>query len=267
MKKLFTLFALVIASSLNSQSSLNVWALTPDQSATTTAVGNGDTLYYAVTSNTTLTVFFQFQNMSASSHTYSVRRTDIVLNKVAGSHAFFCFGDQGSCYPANTTVVTSDFATLGPGQATTQNSGPPFHADTNLSTDMQDSATATYALIKYKLFDVTTGENGPDTLSFKIMYNQILGVKENASVISKLTDVYPNPSTNTANITVVLADEVPVKIQVYNSLGSVIYNGAEHRLNGENKLTVDCSNFNSGLYFITVTAGDSKITKRLVVNK
>ena len=267
MKKLFTLSALFIATFLNSQSSLNVWALTPDQSATTTAVSNGDTLYYTVTSNTTLTVFFQFQNMSASTHSYSVRRTDIVLNKVAGSHAFFCFGDIGTCFPASQTL-SSDYTTLGPGQATSQNSGPPFHADTHLSTDMQDSVTATYAVIKYKLFNVTAGESGPDTLSFIIIYNPTLsGINENKTVLKNVSEIYPNPATNQADITVVLTDESAVKVQVYNSLGSVVYSGAEQRMTGKNKIALDCNNFNSGLYFITVTAGNSKVTKRLVVNK
>jgi hypothetical protein len=246
--------------------SLNVWALDATQSATTTAVGNNDTVYYTVGSNTTQTVFFQFQNISAATHTYSVRRTDIILHP--GASAFFCFGDQGSCYNASTTIVTSDFATLGPGQATTQNSGPPFHADTHLSTDLQEGSTAGYSVIKYKLFDLTTGENGPDTLTFKIMYNATLsGIKENSAAITKLSDIYPNPSTDQANFTVALPNESDVKIQVYNTLGILVHNRSEQKLSGQNKLSVDCSGFNSGLYFITVTAGNSKVTKRLVVNK
>jgi len=266
MKKIFTIASVLFILNLNSQSSLNVWALDATQSATTTIVGNGDTLHYAVASNSTTTVFFQFQNKSAATHTYSVRRTDLVLNKPAGSHAFFCFGDQGSCFPASVTLST-DYTTLGAGQSTTKNSGPPYHADTHLSTDMQDSLTATYALIKYKLFNVATGEFGSDTLSFKIMYNIATGVKENSAIISRLSDLYPNPSTDKASFTVSLNGESHIKIQVYNTLGSLVYSKTEENLAGQNTLSLDCSNFNSGLYFVTVTAGNSKVTKRLIVNK
>ncbi|HWY12921.1 MAG TPA: T9SS type A sorting domain-containing protein [Bacteroidia bacterium] len=267
MKKLFTFFVFALSCHLNSQTSLKVWALSPDQSTTVTAVGNGDTVYYSVSANQTKTVFFQFKNNAAVTNTYSVKRTDLILQ--AHTHAFFCFGDQGTCYQSSTYVVTSDYATLGPGQSTVQNSGPPFHADTNLSTDMQDTLpAASYSVIMYKLFNIATGQMGADTLNFKIIYNPTLsGIKENSSSIVSASDIYPNPSTNNANITVVLIDESPVKIQVFNSLGSLVYNGNEQKLAGKNKLSVDCANFNSGLYFVTVTAGDSKITKRLVINK
>ncbi|HWY12918.1 MAG TPA: T9SS type A sorting domain-containing protein [Bacteroidia bacterium] len=50
-------------------------------------------------------------------------------------------------------------------------------------------------------------------------------------------------------------------------IGSLVYDENEQQLSGKNKLNIDCTNFNSGLYFITVTAGNSKVTKRLVVNK
>lgn len=264
MKKLFTLLCLFVVIRMNSQSNLQVWALLPDQSGTVTAVGNGDTVYYAVGSGTTTTVFFQFKNNAATTNTYSVRRTDIILH--AGASAFFCFGDQGNCF-GSSTYVSPEYTTLGPGQSTTQNSGPPLHADTHLSTDLQETGAAGYSVIKYKLFNVASGESGPDTLSFKIMYNQLLGVKENKAVFKSVSDIYPNPATNQADITVVLTDESAVKVQVYNSLGSLVYSGAEQRMTGKNKIAVDCNSFNSGLYFITVTAGNSKVTKRLVVNK
>ncbi len=266
MKKLFTFFVLALSCHLNSQTSLKLWALNSAQSATTTAVGNGDTLYYSVSANQTKTVFFQFQNVSAATHTYSVRRTDLVLS--FGAHAFFCFGDQGTCYTPSTYIVTSDYATLSPGQSTTQNSGPPFHADTNLSTDMQDTSTASYSVIMYKLFNIATGQMGTDTLNFKIIYNPTLsGIKENSSAIVSVSDIYPNPSTNNSNLNIVLNGENNVKVQVYNTLGSLVYNGLEQKLIGQNTISLDCSKFQSGLYFVTVSAGDSKITKRLIINK
>ncbi len=59
---------------------------------------------------------------------------------------------------------------------------------------------------------MATGKTGPgaDTLSWTFKFNQLLSVNENANVLENASNVYPNPSTNNANITVVLTDEVPV---------------------------------------------------------
>lgn len=265
MKKLFTLFSFFVITNLSSQSSLNLWALDASQNSQTLTVNNGDTVYYTIAAGALETVFFQFQNVSAATHSYSVRRTDLIMN--AGASAYFCFGDQGTCYPSTVTVSSGDYTTLAPGQSTTKSTGPPLFSDTNLSTDFQEGSTAGYSVVKYKLFDVTTGEMGADTMSWKIIYNQALGIQENKNVFKNVSDIYPNPATSQADITVLLANESVVKVEVYNSIGSLVYSGAEQRLSGKNKIAVDCNNFNSGLYFVTVTAGNSKVTKRMVVNK
>lgn len=265
MKKIFTLFSFFAITTLSSQSSLNLWALDAAQTSQTLTINNGDTAYYTIAAGTLETVFFQFQNVSATTHTYSVRRTDLIMH--AGASAYFCFGDQGTCYASTVTVASSDFVTLAPGQSTTKNSGPPLFVSTNLSTDYQEGSIAGYSVVKYKLFDVTTGEMGADTMVWKIIYNQALGVKENSSAITTLSDIFPNPSTEKANFTVALNGENDLKIEVYNALGEIVYSRREQHLSGMNKLSIDCSKFNAGLYFITVSAENSKITKRLVVNK
>ncbi|MBK7666478.1 MAG: T9SS type A sorting domain-containing protein [Sphingobacteriaceae bacterium] len=196
------------------------------------------------------------QSPSLDTNTYSVIRTDVVLN--SGAAANFCFGDLGTCY-ASFVYEADEFSVLAPGGAVVPGK--------QLVTDLVEGSSIGYSEIYYKLFNVATGKTSSDTLSFTIKYNQLLSVNENATVLESVSNIYPNPSTNNANINVVLTDEAPVKIQVFNSLGSLVYNSTEQNLNGKNKLAVDCSNFHSGLYFITVTAGNSKVTKRLVVNK
>ena len=109
-----------------------------------------------------------------------------------------------------------------------------------------------------------------DSVAIKTAIDNFLnavGIKDQESGIDSFSNIYPNPSTGNANITVDLTEEVAVKIEVYNSFGSLVYRGAEQKLIGKNKLSIDCTNFNSGLYFVIVTAGNSKVTKRLVVNK
>ena len=267
MKKTFTLLALIFTGIFNAQSqSLEAWTVAG--SSTLIALTNGAVATYTTAaSNPTLTstknVVVKFKNISTTTNTYSVIRRDVFLNTTGTvtAIAYFCFGDMGSCYNETVYEPSSDFSTLAPGAET----APGKH----LITDLDEAYSVGYSEVNYKLFNLATGKTGPgaDTLSFTFKYNQGVGINENANSLESVSNIYPNPSTNNANITVVLTDEVLVKVQVYNSLGSLVYNGAEQQLNGKNKLAVDCTNFNNGLYFITVTAGNSKVTKRLVVNK
>ncbi len=264
MKKTFTLFALIFTGIFNGQSqSLEAWTVDAAGTTTLVALTNGTTVAYSTTPNNATTVKIRVGNKSTTNtYTYNVIRKDILLHRKTPSDtaaAFFCFGDMGSCYNASMFEPSSDFIVLGPGA----------YKSGSFITDLQEASVVGYSAVNYKLYNTATGKTGPgaDTLSWTFKYNQLLSVNENANVLESVSNIYPNPSTNNANITIVLTDESTVKVQVYNSLGALVYNGAEQHLYGKNKLSVDCTNFNSGLYFITVTAGNSKVTKRLVVNK
>lgn len=259
MKKTFTLFALVFAGILNGQSpSLQAWTVDAAGTTTLIALPNGTVISGGTTTVSALTsIKVKFKNISSTNtNTYSVFRADLVLN--TGAKANFCFGDFGTCYLWS-VYEADEYSVLGPGAESVPGK--------QLVTDLKEGPSVGYSAVYYKLFNVATGKTGADTLSFTIKYNMLAGVNENKSAIENVSDIYPNPSTNNANITVVLAQESSVKVQVFNSLGSLVYNGNEQQLIGKNKMNIDCTNFNSGLYFITVTAGNSKVTKRLVVNK
>lgn len=268
MKKIFTFLSLIsISFGLKAQSSLNVWQLNPSATNTVAVINNGDTLYFSTTASTLKKVLIKFQNKSsANTYTYSVRRKDLVLN--AGASAYFCFGDVGTCFPANTTSPLSpfDYTVLSPGQSTTTlniNS-----ADNNLSTDLLEGSNVGYSFIKYKLFNVATGENGADTLTFYMKYNQAMSVNENSSILESVGNVFPNPASTNSTILVSLKQETPVKVQIFNTLGAVVYNGMDQKLaQGKHKILFDCSSLNPGVYFVTVNAGLEKVTKRMVINK
>jgi hypothetical protein len=199
----------------------------------------------------------KFKNRSFTNRTYSVIRTDKALNP--GAKAHFCFGDLGSCYDELVFEPSSDFCTLSPEQET--------NGSNHLITELDEAGTVGYSAIQYKLFNMATGKTGADTLSFTLKYNQWLGVNETKGNIAYNSDIYPNPSGNNASVSIFMAHEGPVKLQVHNSLGSIIHSDSADLLSGNNKLNIDCSNYSPGLYFVTLTSGDSKITKRLVVNK
>ena len=254
MKKLVTLFTILLAGSVNAQS-LKAWAL--DATGTRTLeILNGDNVPYTTSSSTQVDIKIRIKNISSNTNTYSLIREDRVLNP--GAAAYFCFGDLGTCYPAS-TYEADEYNTLAPGDSTVSGK--------YLVTYLEEAPSVGYSAIYYKLFNIATGKNGADTLSFTMKYNQLLSVNEMKSSIAFNSEIFPNPSANTANITVVLPHDGPVKLQVHNSLGTIVYAASEKLPAGKNKLNIDCANYSSGLYFVTVSAGDSKITRRLIVNK
>jgi len=267
MKKIYTLLALISFTGLNAQSpSLQAWTLDVSGTTTLIALNNGTTVSYVTTASTptstsTHTTKVKFKNISAVSHTYSVIRTDIVVNPASpGAIPYFCFGDLGTCYSTWVNEPNpGDYSPLGPGAETINGK--------HLIVDLDEAYTVGYSAINYKLFDLTLGKNGYDTLSFTFKYNQFSGINEHDNSIGNISNVYPNPSSGNVSISVVLTEENNVKVQVYNTLGTLVYNGNEQHMSGQNNLSIDCNHLNSGLYFVTVTAGNSKVTKRLVINK
>jgi len=81
-------------------------------------------------------------------------------------------------------------------------------------------------------------------------------------------DVYPNPAVNTATVALNLTTEADVKLEIYNTLGQLVYSmPAEHRYTGTSASTIDVSNFANGEYFVKVLIGTEALTKTLVIAK
>jgi hypothetical protein len=254
MKTTVTLIAILFTGFMQSQS-LKAWAL--DASGTKTLeIFNGDNVPYTTTPSAQVDIKIKIKNISSNTNTYSLIREDRVLNP--GAAAYFCFGDLGTCYPAS-TYEPDEYNTLAPGDSTVSGK--------YLVTYLEEAPSIGYSAIYYKLYNLATGKNGADTLSFTMKYNQLLSVNEMKGSASFGGEIYPNPSGNTAHITVTLPHDGIVKLQIHNSLGIVLYSGAEKLSSGKNKVQLDCSNYSSGLYFITVSNGETRITKRLIINK
>jgi hypothetical protein len=274
MKKTFTLFSLLLTFGLAAQN-YSVFLTDPSQTIYTQTLVNGSVVSMgtSATTNTSSPSVRQFkvllQNKSSSTITLNVTRR-IVYNspalKLDGAgnipDTYFCFGYN--CFPSTVSQPnSSDYCILGAMGSTVTPDNSRDNA-TPFVIDLAENTTIGKYYVNYKVYDVN---NISDSVSFVVRYNEFLSVQENKEVISSVGNVYPNPSTGLANFDVVLNQDSPVKIEVYNSIGSLVYKNSEQRLIGKNKLSVDCSNFNCGLYFVTLTSGDSKVTKRLTVTK
>jgi hypothetical protein len=197
-------------------------------------------------------VYIELKNISSSSVTYAVKKYDITINP--GGDAYFCWG--GQCFPTSTTVTPlANYVTLTAGQTYAPQS---FYYDETISEG--------YTEVKYEVYDVN---NTSDAVSFTFKFNPTLAsVKDNGSLFTSISDVYPNPSVNKAQIIVnSKVNTNNASISITNALGSIVSVKNIELSAGKNNIHLDSENLNSGIYFATISSGNNKIVKKFTVNK
>ena len=196
---------------------------------------------------------FTVKNISGGTINYHVRRTDILLNKISSSDsavAYFCFGT--ACFPATTTITPSPVPIASNG---TQ----------SLKTYLEEATISGLSRVKYQVFN---SSNVNDIFTFTIFYNSPVNVKEIADVLESVSDVFPNPSTNKAQLIINSnVNTVNVIVTLTNALGSIVSTKNVDLVNGKNAILLDTENLNTGIYFATISTSNTKIVKKFTINK
>lgn len=96
----------------------------------------------------------------------------------------------------------------------------------------------------------------------------IIGVNEQINPVSELSSVYPNPVSNKMNVDLNLSKSPKTaKAEVHTITGQRVYTETLNSLStGMNKVSIDATHFNTGVYFFTLTIDGYKETKKFVVN-
>jgi hypothetical protein len=227
-------------------------------SALVTNLENGQTVidggivYHGVATDASSQIDFNIKNTSAVTKVYKLERTDQTLN--TGSIAYFCF--SGTCYPPN-IIVSPVTLTLTAGQDASSISLP-------MQLHLDEGSSMGNSRIRYKLYDAN---NVTDIITFYIEYNNPLSVKSIFNKAIAVSSVFPSPAVNKASITIQSPGEVAnVSVQIMNSLGAVCYAKMIDLILGSNTVSADCSNLNSGVYFMNISYNNKNITKKFIIN-
>ena len=79
--------------------------------------------------------------------------------------------------------------------------------------------------------------------------------------------VYPNPADDYAVIGIKLEKESGISLNIYDISGKVVYNNeAPQAAVGQNEITINTTNFASGMYTIVVRTSDGILREKLMVN-
>lgn len=95
-------------------------------------------------------------------------------------------------------------------------------------------------------------------------YATITGI-QSLGITEEGVSIYPNPANNNFNVAFTSVSNQKISVVVYDMMGKVISN-TESAINvGYNKLYVNLQNATKGLYFVNITNGNEKVTKKLIV--
>ena len=78
---------------------------------------------------------------------------------------------------------------------------------------------------------------------------------------------FPNPVNGTTTFNVSLKKASSILVEVTDVVGKVIYTETiAAGVAGSQTITLNTNNWQSGVYFYSVTAGAQKVTKQMIVN-
>lgn len=92
----------------------------------------------------------------------------------------------------------------------------------------------------------------------------LVGIGKN-SLLENAVDLFPNPSDGKFTLVTTFAEAQVVQIQVYNTLGQTVLK--EELPAGQHVLDIHLEHCPAGLYFVDVSNGREKVTKKLLVSK
>ena len=222
-------------------------------------IANGQVIYMTVGASAVNQIDLNIKNISTSTKTYKMKMFHDLRHTVSAtdeSNPYFCFG--GVCLPPTTFVS--------PGSVTLTANQDAVAAGLPTSVHYDEASVPGLSIIRYRIYDIN---NPNDTMGFIVKYNDpTASIKTNPSLFSNVSEVFPNPSSSKAFINITaLVDVNAASISVINALGSVVLSKTIELSIGKNTIDLDFQNLISGLYFVTISNTNSKITKKFTINK
>ena len=133
-----------------------------------------------------------------------------------------------------------------------------------------DGINAGYGAGSYKLVNAANQTVISSTGQFQTEERKIfnltslIGIEETAALSG--FSVSPNPAKDNVQLTFNISDSKEVNVSIYNNLGAVVYSKNEGTLtSGNHTINVKVNGLSSGIYYMSVKAGDNTIAKKLVI--
>jgi hypothetical protein len=90
-----------------------------------------------------------------------------------------------------------------------------------------------------------------------------MGIADMAGML----EVYPNPAQNVVNVNVQSQADGNIEIMVSDMISNTILVKQLNAASGNNNFQLDVSSLESGIYILSISNGNDKLVKQLVINK
>jgi len=134
-------------------------------------------------------------------------------------------------------------------------SGSTYTIPSSNSIDRDGSHNTLTTFDHYYLDNVTFDESE---------FNLAIGINEAVASFGTVA-TYPNPANEAVNVNITLNKNENVTVSMFNALGQVVVTETRNMTAGFNTVKMNTSNLESGVYFMSVTAGTSTTTTKVVI--
>ncbi len=128
-----------------------------------------------------------------------------------------------------------------------------------------NSITVTIGEISGNISVVPSNNCGEGTVQSLAVVAQPNGIDDLSS--NNSVSVYPNPCNGVFNALITSATPEIFSIQVYNTVGNLVYEKNKVLVSGNVKLSIDMPSVPSGIYMIKFTTGTDQIIRKMVINR
>ncbi|MDP1800864.1 MAG: T9SS type A sorting domain-containing protein [Bacteroidota bacterium] len=118
---------------------------------------------------------------------------------------------------------------------------------------------------------LNTGSSAATGAAFTntVFGSSFTGIKNSANFSDKFVSVYPNPAADVATLVIDAVNASSLNVNIYDINGKLVSTPVinQNLVSGENTFTLNTSNLNNGVYFVTLNSTNGKETVKLVVSK
>ena len=113
-----------------------------------------------------------------------------------------------------------------------------------------------------ELLNISGNWGGYQSVTFEVTYGLEL-----EDLAEERVTVYPNPTSENANVAITLSQSEDVTLQLINALGQTVFLSSSKMSVGQNTFELPLEALEGGFYVLNTIIGDREITKKLNIIK
>ncbi|MBA3681814.1 MAG: T9SS type A sorting domain-containing protein [Bacteroidetes bacterium] len=193
------------------------------------------------------------------------------LNGTTTADNYLSATDSGAVQNA---VISTDvlYSLIGQPLATMQAYATIRNIDTTITSAgigfVSGFPTALETTPDYRLISASPVSSGA-SFTNTVFGGTFVGINNITTFSDKIVSVYPNPASDVATLVIDAISTSVLNVSVYDLNGKLVASPVVDQTlqSGENTFTINTSNLNNGVYFVTLSSNNGKETVKLVVSK